>query len=1579
MATGTWMDSVKAKFGLDIKGFEAGLKKGAAGFAKFGVTIGGAIILFEPLKKVIQGTADAISLAGLAMQGLAAISTQTAARTQVLGTVMASVAKNMAISAGAAEQASAAIKKKGVTTEEARQSTIQFMQSELQLADAHKLARAAQDLAVAANMNSSEAMNTLMASVTSLEPMLLRQFGLTKNMTDIMIAYAIKLNKSAEALTSVERKQAIMNYIFKEAAKVQGNYERAMDDAGKKVTSFDRLIKEFQNDIGQAGLSVYKPIIDGTYRFLSTLNELPKPMKDLVGAVVILGSGVGTLVGPFTAVGFKLAEIGGLLMILSLVMKGAGVVFTAVSGLVGGVVSAAFAGFMTLVKVLFVEMRILWAGFTDGILSVEMLNVSLNKLSLTMVEQAVLIKGESLLIKEKTANGWLDSLMMAAKAKTTQVVTAKTWECTIAGKAYTAGTLTSTIVTGAFKLALQQLGALMIFVRDSLKELVVWSAALVKKFMESSFWTSTLGANVGTAWKNFIAFFTVQKSIIPVMDMSNNRFMFASLQTRAAAMGTGLWTAATRILTGALKGLNTALLWIIANPVIVAVTALVAAMTAAHFATKNWSKVAEERDKQLLKQSKAMADIVKMEHSYLNAIVNSTTADKKSVDAYKKSYEEKTRLSKELLKSREEDDKKQQGFFKKYSLMKNWDRYTKGEDTESKKTKEIAAQLDAQTKISDELGKQIVYGENWMTNALKFVSTLDEAKENLIKIKQVYQEVTEETEKNREELRRVETAYSGYFKRVWELWSKGKSWNKETIQAQKDAIALDELRAKKLLESQKAAEAIKERFERVKMAIDEANYTVEHTNRLYEVGAASLDDILAAKREEYQIGLNNLADNIKGEQRQKEALRIEVLMLEMKQMGVKFDQDRAKLQHAIALGQESERENLKQTRKEWEMMQNAPIPEEDKRKKKRQLEAEEKANKLLNYQLDIDLNKFLYENNRKSEREMRDYELSKLKDKLAKVKELTLRERMELNREIQRKEQEMAEFIIQQQEKTNSHMASLNQSDIRKQYIQEMQAFEARKKAGLLKGEKLLEEQRKMEQRAREVRLFDAQKSEEKFNRWKQAADLGHFNSKLLLENGGMKFTVTKYTEHYKEILAKHREMTEGIDQKEREQVTQYSKDMSKVYAEMGKYYAVSSDGTVKANDLILRTFRKSIYTTERELWFFQQNMGVKRVEAEQTKNDLLISSIASQLRKGDSLVGSKRAEWEKDNVKQIEEYKNALKRQDELHAELIRKKAEREQALADRRLSIEKRMQKFLEDQSMNETEKQKRQLEEDAAEALASGADKILTDKFLDAQLNKIVKEGKEREKEANKQLMESNKELADSNDELGQSFEDLGDSMNETKDKGDKWYKTISDFAGIGSSKTAPMFKAMNNLSSGMGKAVDMFGGGFTGAKGSENPMSMFRPDRMSVYGDNANSFTTERIMGGLTAKDMMAKASGQTIGAEERRKEEINKAAAMFGIHTGSVDPTAPTQIGGAARAEKTTEEKQKQQGTFNSESYDAGVDRIVAAIKEAKGSPAKVASNPALATNYNQQEKSGATAVAPISGNRSGGSAWTERL
>jgi len=237
-------------------------------------------------------------------------STMLAARIEVLNTVMGLTAKTMNISAGAAQASVEGLRKMNITHQESIDITLQFIRAQLNLADTMKLARAAQDLAVVAGVNSSEATNTLTEAILTNREMLLRQFGIVKTLPMIFETYAASINRSADSLTTLERNQAILNTILKESAKVGGAYTNAMEEAGKRLTSLPRLFADLQEVIGNDFKPIMLAIIEVLEVFLRDMAKIPSWVYLAVGSFVAVGSAALTFKVAVLALGSALTELG---------------------------------------------------------------------------------------------------------------------------------------------------------------------------------------------------------------------------------------------------------------------------------------------------------------------------------------------------------------------------------------------------------------------------------------------------------------------------------------------------------------------------------------------------------------------------------------------------------------------------------------------------------------------------------------------------------------------------------------------------------------------------------------------------------------------------------------------------------------------------------------------------------------------------------------------------------------------------------------------------------------------------------------------------------------------------------------------------------------------------------------------------------------------------------------------------------------------------------------------------------------------------------------------------------------------
>lgn len=200
--------------------------------------------------------------------------TLTAARTEEMGVVI----DNMGRVAGKSEEELAAteesIKDLGITTQAAREIMARFMGANLDLADASRIARAAQDLAVIGMKDSSQAAADLTYAIASMQPRILRQYGLFINLNDVYEQTAEALGKDVQELTEAEKRQGMLNAVLDQSANYAGTYEAAMGTAGKQLRSFSRYTEEIANQFGQYFLPMFSEGIKAATDFAKGIRGL---------------------------------------------------------------------------------------------------------------------------------------------------------------------------------------------------------------------------------------------------------------------------------------------------------------------------------------------------------------------------------------------------------------------------------------------------------------------------------------------------------------------------------------------------------------------------------------------------------------------------------------------------------------------------------------------------------------------------------------------------------------------------------------------------------------------------------------------------------------------------------------------------------------------------------------------------------------------------------------------------------------------------------------------------------------------------------------------------------------------------------------------------------------------------------------------------------------------------------------------------------------------------------------------------------------------------------------------------------
>lgn len=254
------------KVNREIKSLSGETKKGNIFFSRFTKGIAAGNLIARAAEESFKLLVKAITSVGKA--------TLLSARIDVLNKVLLFTGKNAGFAKDQLIQTKNAIQNLGIAELEALQIQQRFIQAELNIADATKIARLAQDAAVIAGVNSSEAAIQITDAINKQRPILLKQFGIMVNLETVTRKYAKELGKSRSELTQSERKQALLNAVLAEGENISGAYETAMKEVGKQLTSLPRKFATAARIVGK----VFKPALElavgSTNALLDAFNDL---------------------------------------------------------------------------------------------------------------------------------------------------------------------------------------------------------------------------------------------------------------------------------------------------------------------------------------------------------------------------------------------------------------------------------------------------------------------------------------------------------------------------------------------------------------------------------------------------------------------------------------------------------------------------------------------------------------------------------------------------------------------------------------------------------------------------------------------------------------------------------------------------------------------------------------------------------------------------------------------------------------------------------------------------------------------------------------------------------------------------------------------------------------------------------------------------------------------------------------------------------------------------------------------------------------------------------------------------------
>lgn len=265
-----------------FSGVDKGMKQSSAS--------GGALIgIFSSLTTAVIGFGmQAVS----SIKGFLSGAVDLRARVDTLGVALNHVGNNAGYTSDQIAEAEEQLKSLGITTSAARSSILRMIRANIDLADATKLARIAQDSAVIAGINSSQAFERLILGIQKMEPELLDELGIQLRRNDAYERFAKTLGVNAKALTDVQKQEAILQEIYRQSGVVAGAYEASMGTVGKQITSLPRYIEELQLSLG----GIFQPAQQAKIQFYTeSLKSLQKWVDENKESLDRLATGLGAM------------------------------------------------------------------------------------------------------------------------------------------------------------------------------------------------------------------------------------------------------------------------------------------------------------------------------------------------------------------------------------------------------------------------------------------------------------------------------------------------------------------------------------------------------------------------------------------------------------------------------------------------------------------------------------------------------------------------------------------------------------------------------------------------------------------------------------------------------------------------------------------------------------------------------------------------------------------------------------------------------------------------------------------------------------------------------------------------------------------------------------------------------------------------------------------------------------------------------------------------------------------------------------------------------------------------------------
>lgn len=212
-----------------------------------------------------------------------------ASRTDEMRLAMLNMSKQSGVSRGQLLLQSEAMQRMNITTQETYTTLTKFQLAQLDVTKATQLARVAQDLAVIAGVETGEEVNRLVHGITTLQIRVLRTAGVFVSLEQSMKEAALAQGRSTESFSEAEKQQILLNKVLEVGSRATGNYEKSLDNAGKRMRSMVRIFQDMQNAVGGLLLRPFGNLVDILSGLMTLVSAAPKIFALLTIGLIALG------------------------------------------------------------------------------------------------------------------------------------------------------------------------------------------------------------------------------------------------------------------------------------------------------------------------------------------------------------------------------------------------------------------------------------------------------------------------------------------------------------------------------------------------------------------------------------------------------------------------------------------------------------------------------------------------------------------------------------------------------------------------------------------------------------------------------------------------------------------------------------------------------------------------------------------------------------------------------------------------------------------------------------------------------------------------------------------------------------------------------------------------------------------------------------------------------------------------------------------------------------------------------------------------------------------------------------------